>query len=54
MTGKSKELTEVDIDRRRDQVLHTMLNTPPQPNWKPTNVRKKKRAKRAAKPKAIS
>lgn len=31
-----------EAERKRDEVLRTMLSTPPKPNWRPTNVRKKR------------
>jgi hypothetical protein len=38
---KPKPDDEREVERKRDDILRTMLSTPPQPNWKPTKVRKK-------------
>jgi hypothetical protein len=43
---KSKD-QERDTERKRDDILRTMLGTPPKPKWRPTNVRKKKARKPA-------
>ncbi len=43
MSNKHRERIEADIDQRRDNILRTMLQTPPQPNWRPKNVRKTKK-----------
>jgi hypothetical protein len=40
--------SEREIARRRDEVARVLLRTPPQPNWWPTNVRKKKKTRRAS------
>jgi hypothetical protein len=41
---KSKD-QERETQRKRDDILRTMLSTPPKPKWRPTNIRKKKARK---------
>jgi len=50
------QYSEQEAARRRDEVAKVLLKTPPQPNWWPTNVRKKRVAKKrsATRPKAKS
>jgi hypothetical protein len=46
MDKKRKQMSDREIEQRRDDILRTMLHTPPQPNWRPTNIRKKAKPKK--------
>jgi hypothetical protein len=39
-----------EAECKRDEILRTMLRTPPQPHWRPTNVRKKNVAEKPKEP----